>query len=170
MLAATKRPLVPDLLATVAAQTYPRLELVLVLHGDGFGAHIEGAVAGLGIAARVLRVDGRHRFGTVLNRAVSVSGGTLLAKIDDDDAYSDEHIWDLAVAPRVSGAELVAKGSEFVYWPGRTGPSTDSREGGVASQIILRGRGTMLISPPRPDAAGRRRRVPRGASGFHPRM
>ncbi|MCY4371920.1 MAG: glycosyltransferase [bacterium] len=164
VLAATKRPeMVPDLLATVAAQTYPRLELVLVLHGDGFGAHIEGAVAGLGIAARVLRVDGRHRFGTVLNRAVSVSGGTLLAKIDDDDAYSDEHIWDLAVAHEYSGAELVAKGSEFVYLA--RSDRTIHRfcgKGEVASQIISVAGGTMLISRHDLDAAGGWRRVPRG--------
>ena len=164
VLAATKRPeMVPGLLATVGAQTYPRLELVLVLHGDGFGASIEETVAGLGMAARVLRVDGRHRFGTVLNRAVAVSGGTLLTKIDDDDLYSEEHIWDLVLAHEYSGAELVAKGSEFVYLA--RSDRTIHRfcgKGEVASQVISVAGGTMLISRHDLDAAGGWRRVPRG--------
>lgn len=164
VLAATKRPeLVPDLLVTVSSQTYPRLELVLVLHGDGFGDDIESMVAELSIPARVLRVDGSLSFGGVLNRAVSAAGGTLLTKIDDDDLYSDEHVWDLVLAHGYSGAELVAKGSEFVYLA--RSDRTIHRfcgKGEAASRVISVAGGTMLISRHDLEAAGGWRRVPRG--------
>ena len=38
----------------------------------------------------------------------------LLSKVDDDDWYGPDHIWDLVLAREVSGAALVGKGSEFV--------------------------------------------------------
>ena len=164
VLAATKRPrMVPNLLATVAVQTYPRLELVLVLHGHGFDTGIEAKAAELGMAVRVLRVDGSYSFGTALNRAVSVAGGTLLTKIDDDDHYSAEHVWDLVLAHEYSGAELVAKGSEFVYLA--RSDRTIHRfcgKGEAASRVISVAGGTMLISRHDLEAAGGWRRVPRG--------
>ncbi len=164
VLAVTKRPdLVADLLVTVASQTYPRLELILVLHGEGFGNDVEAAAADLPILTRVLRVDGRHRFGAALNRAVSASGGTLLTKMDDDDVYSDEHIWDLVLAHEYSGAQLVAKGSEFVYLA--RSDKTIHRfcgKGEAASKVISIAGGTLLISRYDLETAGGWRRVPRG--------
>ena len=35
--------------------------------------------------------------------------------MDDDDWYGSDHLWDLMLALDYSGAELVAKGAEFVY-------------------------------------------------------
>ena len=164
VLAATKRPaMVKGLLASVSAQTYPRLELVLVLHGDGFDTDIEATVSDLDMPARVLRVDGGHDFGSVLNRAVSASGGSLLTKIDDDDLYSEEHVWDLVLAHEYSGAELVAKGSEFVYLA-RSGQTIHRfcGRGEAASRLVSVAGGTMLISRHDLDASGGWRRVPRG--------
>ena len=164
VLAPTKRPeLVPDLLSTVSSQTYPRLELVLVLHGEGFEDDVESMAADLPYPARVLRVGGQHAFGTVLNRAVSASGGTLLTKIDDDDLYSTEHVWDLVLAHEYSGAELVAKGAEFVYLA--RSDLTIHRfcgKGETASKVVTVAGGTMLISRHHLEAAGGWRRVPRG--------
>ena len=36
-------------------------------------------------------------------------------KVDDDDRYGPEHIWDLVLARQFSGATVVGKGAEFVY-------------------------------------------------------
>ncbi len=164
LLAATKRPaMVKGLLACVSAQTYPRLELVLVLHGDGFDTGIEATVADLDMSAQVLRVGSGHNFGSVLNRAVSASGGSLLTKIDDDDLYSEEHVWDLVLAHEYSGAELVAKGAEFVYLA-RSGQTIHRfcGRGEDASRLVSVAGGTMLISRHDLDASGGWRRVPRG--------
>ncbi len=101
---------------TVAQQTYPRLELVLGLHGKGFDSRsVAAALEGFGHPTRTVRVDASQPLGGVLNVTVSASSGVLLAKMDDDDAYGDEHIWDLVLAHEYSRAELVAKASEYVY-------------------------------------------------------
>ena len=118
VLLVTRRPrLLSAAVAAVARQTYPRLELVLGLHGEGFD-DAESCVAGLGRLsgnAKIVRIDGRLPLGSALNAAAEASGGTLLAKMDDDDVYGVEHIWDLVLAHEYSGAQLVGKGLEFAY-------------------------------------------------------
>ncbi len=110
----TKRPsLLHRSLETVAAQTYPRLELVLALHGDGFPGEID--TSDLPFHVEVVRAPSEKMFGSVLNQATEAAGGRLLTKMDDDDYYSDEHVWDLVLAHEFSGGDLVAKGAEFVY-------------------------------------------------------
>jgi hypothetical protein len=41
--------------------------------------------------------------------------GQLVTKVDDDDHYGPEHIWDLVLARHYTAATVVGKGSEFVY-------------------------------------------------------
>ena len=111
----TRRPeLLERALASVRRQAYPRLELVLALHGEGFGEVAPGA-AGPSAPVTVLRLDAGLPLGSVLNAAVEASRGPLLAKMDDDDLYGPEHIWDLVLAQEYSQAPLVGKGTEFVY-------------------------------------------------------
>ena len=168
ILAPTKRPgLVPDVLAAAASQTYPQLELVLALHGEAFGsesvADIKARAADLPFPVRVLTAGGEMTFGEVLNLASSAAEGTLLTKLDDDDLYSAEHVWDLVLAHQYSRAELVAKGAEFVYLPG---PDLTLHrfcgKGEAASRLVSVAGGTMLISRRDLEAAGGWRRVPRG--------
>ena len=121
--AVTRRPSVSVLLATrrparlaravagVAAQAYPRLELVLALHGDGFGAVPRSP----GLPVRIVRVDACRPLGAVLAAAAAAASGELLAKMDDDDCYAPEHLLDLVLAHAYSGAVLVGKGLEVVY-------------------------------------------------------
>ena len=168
ILAPTKRPgLVPDVLAAAASQTYPQLELVLALHGDAFGseavADIKARAADLPLPVRVLTAGAELTFGEVLNLASSAAEGTLLTKLDDDDLYSAEHVWDLVLARQYSRAELVAKGAEFVYLPG---PDLTLHrfcgKGEAASRLVTVAGGTMLISRRDLEAAGGWRKVPRG--------
>lgn len=115
VLLATRRPhLLERAVAFVGRQTYPRVELVLVLHGEGFPESVL-LPAGFPHAIRVARVDGALSLGSALNAGVEASSGPLLAKMDDDDLYGDEHLWDLVLAREYSGADLVGKGIEFVY-------------------------------------------------------
>ena len=54
----------------------------------------------------------------MLNAASSAAAGPLLAKMDDDDVYGREHLWDLALAREYSGAALVGKFPATVYLAG----------------------------------------------------
>ena len=115
ILLATRRPrFLPHALAAVTRQTYPRLELVLALHGEGF-EDVERRVAGVPHPTKMVRVAAREPLGAVLNVATAASSGTLLTKMDDDDLYGADHVWDLVLAHEYSQAQVVGKGVEFVY-------------------------------------------------------
>ena len=78
VLAPTRRPdKLRELLGTVGAQTYPRLELVLGLHGDGFGAdeEIAALAESFAPALRIVRVDGALPLGSVLAAAAAAAAG-----------------------------------------------------------------------------------------------
>ena len=120
VLVPTRRPdRLQDAIAAVEAQTYPHVELVLALHGDGF-EHISVGVQldRLQFPARAVRVPQDHSLGAVLNEALAVSDGVMIAKFDDDDLYGPHHLWDLVLAAEYSGAALVGKTSEYVYLAG----------------------------------------------------
>ena len=113
----TRRPdLLTAALANVARQTYPRLELVLAAHGDGFDpARVSELTARLGCPTLVVPVSAEAPLGRVLDAAAAAASGKLLTKFDDDDLYGAEHVWDLVLAREYSRAEMVAKGAEYVY-------------------------------------------------------
>lgn len=125
------RPLVSVVLATnrphrarravelVAEQSYPDLEFVLALHGEGFDDRLAAwAMRRTPFPTRVVRVDAAVPYGGVLTLAALAAKGDLIAKMDDDDWYGRDHIWDLVLAAEYSGAALVGKAAEFVYLAG----------------------------------------------------
>ncbi len=117
VLLATRRPeLLERALAAVRRQTYPRLELILGLHGEGFGEAAPVA-AGPSVPVRALRLDASLPLGSVLNALTDAARGTLLTKMDDD-VYGPDHIWDLVLAHEYSQAPLVGKMAEFIYLAG----------------------------------------------------
>ena len=120
ILLATRRPdLVAAAIEAVTGQTYPRVELVLALHGEGFDrAEIDRRLHDLDSPARVVEAPAHLPLGTVLNLAAGEASGSLLTKFDDDDLYGPEHLWDLVLAQEYSRADLVGKGAEFVYLEG----------------------------------------------------
>ena len=120
ILLATRRPdQVAAAIDAVAGQTYPRVELVLALHGEGFDRNeVDRRLQGLDHPARVVEAAGHLPLGAVLNAAAAESSGALLTKFDDDDIYGPEHLWDLVLAHEYSRAPLVGKGAEFVYLAG----------------------------------------------------
>ena len=164
VLLATNRPeRLEAAVASVAAQTYPNTELVLAPHGDGFsdGALVR-AVEEAGLPVRLAPVAAAEPLGAVLNAAVAASTGDLLAKFDDDDHYSPNHLWDLVLAHEYSQAELVAKGAEYVYVAGqdRTIRMFGRRGERYLGYPGVSG-GAMLISRHDLARAGGWRRVPR---------
>lgn len=155
----TKRPhMLGQVLRTIASQTYPRLELVLALHGSGFPDTIE--VPELPFGVEVLRVPAETSFGVMLNQATEAAGGKLLTKMDDDDHYGVEHVWDLVLAHQFSKAQLVAKGAEFVHLVDSARTIHRFAGGGesYANALSIAG-GAMLISGHDLEEAGGWKRI-----------
>ena len=161
ILLATRRPgLLERCMEVAASQTYPRLELVLALHGDGFPDVID--TSSCPFPVEVVRAPSDRLFGEVLNQATRAAGGTLLTKMDDDDHYSNEHVWDLVLAHEYSRANLVAKAAEFVYLDSSHKTIHRMIGGGEARSAnpTIAG-GAMIISVDDLAEAGGWRRIPR---------
>ena len=167
ILAPTRRPdRLGEVIDTVRSQTYPRLELVLALHGDGFAddAEIAALADGLPYSVQIVRVTADKPLGAVLNAAVGASSGSLLTKMDDDDFYASEHVWDLVLAHEYSGAELVGKSAEYVYLERLDKTVRDTQRQRFSERFIpfvgVSG-GVLIIARHDLAAAGGWRRVPR---------
>ena len=165
VLLATRRPdRLAEAIASVAAQTYPRVELVLAAHGDGFDrARLEALASDSGTDARVLPVPAGRVLGEVLNEALQHSRGELITKFDDDDFYGPEHIWDLVLAHEYSRASLVGKAAEYVYLEGADRTLRRFRGGAerFGSKLTLAG-GAMIIARSDLDAVVGWQPVPAG--------
>lgn len=111
----TKRPhRLAAALQRLKPQTYPRLQLVLGLHGGGFdAASVAAALQDMPMPCTTVAVPASVSFGEALNRATERCDGRLVSKCDDDDDYGSEHIWDLVLAADYSGADVVGKAAEF---------------------------------------------------------
>jgi hypothetical protein len=83
-------------------------------------------------------------FGHVLGGASAAASGEWVTKMDDDDWYGVEHVSDLVLAAGYSGADLVGKGSEFVYLEGSGVTIRRGLGAGEASSRTLSG-GTLLV-------------------------
>ena len=139
----TNRPaLVERIVGIVAAQEHSEKELVLALHGDGFAD--ADPVAPEGVGLKVLRAPADAAFGHVLSQASAMAEGQWVAKMDDDDWYGVEHLSDLVLAAGYSGADLVGKGSEFVYLEGSDVTLRRGLGAGEAPSRTIGG-GTLLV-------------------------
>lgn len=115
VLLATKRPhLLKWAVAGVARQTYPSIELILGLHGDGFNG-LERHLAAFPHPHTVVRAAAAEPLGGVLGRLSAAASGAFVTKMDDDDLYGADHLWDLMLAREYSQADLVGKWLEFIY-------------------------------------------------------
>jgi hypothetical protein len=104
-----------DAVAAMAAQSYPAFEVVIGLHGCDLHAADRDRLAELAVPTQVLHVPVEHTLGEALGEATRLARGSLLTKVDDDDRYGPDHVWDLVLARHYSGATVVGKGAEFVY-------------------------------------------------------
>ena len=105
----------PGIVELLSKQTYPNLELVLLTHGFELDPHIGAHLTELPFPALTRSVPATLNLGEVLNAASSLAGGDLITKIDDDDYYGPEHVWDLVTARMFSGAQLVGKTLDNIY-------------------------------------------------------
>ena len=160
ILLVTRRPAyLAQAIDAVARQTYPRLELVLGLHGGDFEAcsqHVDR----LNCRTTVLRFEESCPLGEALNGAVRASSGSLLSKMDDDDLYDADHIWDLVLARDYSRASLVGKGAEYVYLSASNRTIRRFSGGAETYRKTIAG-GTLLLARSEIDRVGGWKPIPR---------
>jgi glycosyltransferase involved in cell wall biosynthesis len=104
------------LLATVAAQTYDDVELVIGLHGiddDDEGILSEARLSGLS-NIKTVRQPADWSLGRVLNELVIAADGDFIAKMDDDDFYGPNYLADQMRAFDYCEADVVGKWSRFI--------------------------------------------------------
>lgn len=102
-------------LRQLAAIRYPRFEIVLAIHGDAVSdERVQRAINGHPHAVRVVHIGSDVIFGTAMQRACEAADGQLITKIDDDDVYSPEHVWDLVLARMYSGAQVTGKALDWI--------------------------------------------------------
>lgn len=101
----------------LARMNYPRMQVVLGLHGVHVG---EERLARLRQMHEVVvhRIAASVPFGAALASACDRADGQLVTKVDDDDHYGAEHVWDLVLARMYSGAELVGKALDWIHVEG----------------------------------------------------
>jgi hypothetical protein len=90
------------------------MEVVVVLHGVP-----EPDLAGVdltGLDYTLVQVPGTVLFGAALAEGVRRSSGDLITKLDDDDWYSEHHVFDLVLASLYSRADIVGKTTEYLYF------------------------------------------------------
>ncbi|UVI36672.1 glycosyltransferase family protein [Brevibacterium spongiae] len=109
-----------DIITTHAAQTHGDRELVLVTHGFTVPPDFAARANDAGVEhMQVVVVDGIEHLGTCLNRGIAAAGGTIVAKMDDDDIYGSHYLTDQLAALRFSNAELVGKQAHYLHLRGR---------------------------------------------------
>lgn len=137
-------------------QTYPRFDVVVVAHGAAL-PQIPDDLAPLVSQAVELAPD--VPFGEALATASALADGDLLTKVDDDDHYGPEHVWDLVLARMFSGATVVGKQPEYAHLEALELTVQRSFRSEAYTEAVAGG--TMLVSAADLGAVGGWRGVPR---------
>ncbi len=143
----------------LAKMNYPRLQVVVGLHG----VHVDDARFDRLRAlheVQVHRLSGDLPFGSALQVACERADGQLVTKIDDDDHYGAEHVWDLVLARMYSGAELVGKALDWIHVEGSDVTAFRPEYPAESYATFVAG-GTLLISKADLLQAGGWRPVPK---------
>jgi GT2 family glycosyltransferase len=148
-------------LRQVGALRYPRLEVVLGIHGDRVdGARAWELAQAVGHPVTMVAIDAARTLGEALQACSDRAEGALVTKMDDDDVYGPEHVWDLVLAREYSGAQVVGKALDWIH--------LESEDATVFRPVYAAEKyanfvagGTMLISRADLNAVGGWRPVPK---------
>ena len=88
------------------------------MHGFRITDEVKAAVDRFEPNIRVLEFPEEAIFGDILAALSDRAEGRLIAKIDDDDYYGQDHVFDLVTGWRGTGSALVGKAAEFIYLAG----------------------------------------------------
>jgi hypothetical protein len=106
-----------NILENVGRQAYPRVELVLVLHGvEVPHAEIRSRAIDSGVIdLTIIEADGSWTLGECLNHGVAAAAGSYVAKMDDDNFYGRHYLTDLVRAFDYTDAGIVGKLAHYVW-------------------------------------------------------
>ena len=120
ILLSTRRPMdLAAVLAAIGGQTYPNFEVLIACHGSPAPDLSSLPASSLANVADVFEIGADVVFGEVMAQLTARASGELLAKMDDDDLYGPEHLWDLVLAHGYSDAEIVGKLPDRVFFQER---------------------------------------------------
>lgn len=144
---ATKRPDdIATCLGDLAAQNYPAFEVLVGTHGYTLGAEQQAELsATLRPPLRFVEMPADYTLGRILGELSRKADGELISKVDDDDRYGADHLTDLFLAHRTSGADLVAKSARFVHLADE-GRTIDRTWAAPEAFAVTPAGGTMLLS------------------------
>ena len=109
-----------EVIATHTKQIHPDRELVLVTHGFEVHSDFLSQAKDAGIDNLVVvPMPSDQTLGECLNAGVAAAGGTVIAKMDDDDIYGENYLSDQLAALRYSHADLVGKQAHYLHLRGR---------------------------------------------------
>lgn len=114
ILSTMRSELVPGVLEMMARQTYAEFEVIVVVHGVP-APSLDGVDLG-DLDYTIVEVPATVLFGGALAEGVRRSSGDLITKLDDDDWYSEHHVWDLVLAHLYSRADIVGKTTEYLFF------------------------------------------------------
>lgn len=105
------------ILSIIGAQRNVDVELILVLHGFAIDREEFDRVATISKVNNVLilEMEREMTLGDCLNEAVSHASGDFITKMDDDDLYGQNYLFDQVAALRYSGASIVGKQAHYMY-------------------------------------------------------
>lgn len=99
----------------MAAQSYPQLEVIVAIHGFPAPDTSSWSDRAKNLVSHIVEVADVWNLGQALRIASDRASGDLVTKVDDDDLYGPDHIWQLVLARNYSGAQVVGKPPEFTY-------------------------------------------------------
>lgn len=108
---------IQHILTTIGAQRNVDVELILVSHGFTIDSEeFERFATEFNVDNfQILEIDRSLTLGDCLNEAVSKASGDFITKMDDDDLYGENYLFDQVAALRFSGASVVGKQAHFMY-------------------------------------------------------
>ena len=128
----------------IRGQTYRPAEILVLLHGSRRTALPEPAQRALADAgAAVLEFASTQPLPEVLTAGAEAAGGTIIAKVDDDDIYGPGYVGEAVQAIVAGKGDVVGKSEMFVHlaatgelllWrPGSSGQEQDYVMGGTVT-------------------------------------
>ncbi len=141
---------VEHLVAQLSRIGYPRLQILIGLHGVQVDPQ---RFAGIPGDVQVIEISADVPFGTALQELSQRADGTLITKMDDDDFYGPEHIWDLVIARMYSGAALVGKALDWIHVESANVTAFRPEYAAESYAPFIAG-GTMMITRADLDAVG----------------
>lgn len=115
MVLVTMRPqLLAGCIERFRAERYPNKELIVVMHGDFDRRAAEGLVQP-GESIRFMGVGRERSLGACLNQAIAESDCPYWSKMDDDDIYGANYLYDLMLSRRAHDFHVAGKPPAFAY-------------------------------------------------------